>query len=119
MNIPDIIREKAGDFGDKELEDYVERVHKLLRGMKPGDSFVIAKLTRENNRDLFIECCKWYMRLHNEDYQDGLSFGKGFGVLTKYDLAFIKGAGHRAQGTGEEQNTGKTNNDVDLLTKNK
>ncbi len=91
MDIPDILREKAPDFREKDLQDYVARVLKLLKGMKPGDQLVIRKLTREKNRDLFLEVCKWHMRQHNEDYQDGLSFGRGYETLTKYDLDFIKG----------------------------
>jgi hypothetical protein len=89
MIIPTVIREKAKDFEEKDLQDYVERVNKLLEGMKPGDQFEILKLTKEINRELFLECCKHYMR--NHEWQDGLSFTKGFVEIRKYDLAFIKG----------------------------
>lgn len=97
MDIPTIVREKAADLEEPDLQNYVQKVMKMLKGMKPGDQLVISKITKANTRELFLECCKWYMRMHNEDYQDGLSFGKGFETLTKYDLSFIKGAGRKAQ----------------------
>lgn len=92
MEIPEVIREKARDFKEKELEEYILRVDKLLEGMKTGDSLVIAKVTKVDTRELFIEIIKWYMDRHREDYQDGLSFADGFNELRKYDLAFIKGS---------------------------
>lgn len=85
MSIPYTVREKAPDFNEKQLEDYVNRVHKLLSEMKPGDKLVIAKVTRESNRELFIECCKWYMRLHKEEYCNGIEFNSDFTVVKKYD----------------------------------
>jgi hypothetical protein len=103
MTIPTVIREKARDFKKKDLQEYVERVNKLLGGMKPGDQFEILKLTRENNRELFLECCMNYMR--NHEWQDGLSFSKGFVEIRKYDLAFIKGSkDQRPNGAGAKPN---------------
>lgn len=88
MDIPAVIREKARDFEEKDLKEYVERVNRLLEGMNPGDKLEIAKLTRESNRELFLECCKYYLRSH--EWQDGLSFTKGFAAIQKYDMAFIR-----------------------------
>jgi hypothetical protein len=74
---------------ETDLQEYFAKVQNLLSGMKPGDRVEISKMAKEKNRELFIECCKYYMRQH--EWQDGLSFGKGFQTLTKYDLTFIKG----------------------------
>lgn len=84
MEIPEVIREKARDFEQKELEDYVTRVNKLLEAMKSGDQLEITKLTRENNRDLFIECVKFYIR--RMPYQGGVEFNADFSIIKKYDL---------------------------------
>ncbi|HNX37498.1 MAG TPA: hypothetical protein PL124_05450 [Candidatus Cloacimonadota bacterium] len=89
MYIPDIVREKARDFEEKDLQDYFVRVQNLLAGMKPGDQLIIGNIAKASNFELFLECCKFYMRQY--EWQDGLSFGRGFKTLTKYDLAFIKG----------------------------
>ena len=88
MDIPTVVREKAQDFKETELQDYVERVFNFLKGMKPGYDIHISKLTREKNRELFLEVCKLYMRQH--DYQDGLTFTKGFVRIYKSDITFIK-----------------------------
>lgn len=94
MEIPTVIREKARDFKEKELEDYVSRVNNLLKGMQPGNKIEIGKVTREKNLDLFIECVKFYMREHA--WQDGLSFTVGFTALRKTDLSFLrKGKGKK------------------------
>lgn len=102
MDIPTIVREKAQDL-EEPLQNYVEKVMKMLKGMKPGDQLVVSKITKANTRELFLECCKWYMRMHNEDYQDGLSFGRGFETLTKYDLEFIKGREQGAESRGQRK----------------
>lgn len=88
MEIPAVIREKASQMKVKELEDYVLKVNKLLHGMKPGDSLVIDKITKSDTRELFIETVKWYMRLHSDTYQEGLSFSGGYEKLRKNDLAW-------------------------------
>ena len=88
MMIPDVIRENAKQLEQKELEEYVTRVWKLLEVMKPGDVLVIEKLCKPDTRVLFTESVKYYMREH--EWQDGLSFSKGFVAVQKYDLAFIK-----------------------------
>jgi hypothetical protein len=88
MEIPEVIREKARDFKEKELEEYITRVNNLLLGMQPGNKIEIDKVTKEKNRDLFIECVKFYMREHA--WQDGLSFVGGFSALRKYDLSFLR-----------------------------
>lgn len=72
-----------------ELEKYIKRVWNLLQGMKPGDVLAIEKLCKPETRELFIETAKWYMRLHNSTYQDGLSFTKGFMAVQKYDVSFL------------------------------
>ena len=87
MDIPAIVREKAGDFEEKALQEYVVKVNKMLEGMKSGDIITIVNVTKPQTRDLFIETVKFYMREH--EWQDGLSFAKGFTELRKYDLEFI------------------------------
>jgi hypothetical protein len=87
MDIPTVIREKARDFSEKELEDYIKKVNTLLQGMKTGDSIVVAKVTKTETRDLFLEIVKYYMRSH--EWQDALSFADGYTELRKYDLSFI------------------------------
>jgi hypothetical protein len=87
MNIPDVIREKASLMKDNELEDYIRKVNTLLETMKPGDRLDIIRITKSDTRDLFIEIVKLFMRQH--EWQYGLSFGKGFTELRKYDLEFI------------------------------
>lgn len=89
MEIPEVIREKARDFKEKELEVYVGKVFGLLGGMKPGDSITIVDVTKPVTRELFVETIKFYMR--SKDWQDGLSFGKDFGVIRKYELSFLNG----------------------------
>jgi hypothetical protein len=88
MDIPDIIREKAGDLTEAQLQTYVQKVFKLLEQMKPDDVLIIAKLTKSESRDIFIETVKYYMR--QNDWQAGLMFAKGFTELRKHDLDFIK-----------------------------
>ena len=82
--IPDVIREKALDFTESELQDYVQRVHKLLEDMLPGQQLPVAKLTRESNRDLFIECVKFYIR--EMPLQGGIMFNADFTIIKKYDV---------------------------------
>ncbi len=77
---------------ETNLNEYIDRVWQKLETMIPGDVIDI-KETARNNPELFVECCKYYMREH--EWQDGLSFSKGFRELRKYDLVFNK---HRAQG---------------------
>jgi hypothetical protein len=84
MDIPSIIREKARDFKESELQDYVQRVHKLLEDMLPGQQLPVNKLTRESNRDLFIECVKLYIR--KMPYQGGIMFNADFTIIKKYDV---------------------------------
>ena len=84
MIIPEVIREKARDFEEKDLEDYITRVIKLLEAMKPGDRLEVANLTKENNRDLFILCVKFYIR--KTTYQGGIEFNADFSMIKKYDI---------------------------------
>lgn len=88
MDIPTSVREKAQDFEESQLQNYVAKVFNFLKDLKPGANLPINKLTKEDTRDLFLETCKFYMRQH--DYQDGLSFSKGFERIYKYDITFIK-----------------------------
>jgi hypothetical protein len=83
MIIPDVIREKAPDLEEKELEDYVTRVNKLIEAMKPDDRIEIAKLTRANRRDLFVECVKSYMR--STPWQGWIQFNADFSIINKYN----------------------------------
>jgi uncharacterized protein YbcC (UPF0753/DUF2309 family) len=103
MDIPESIREKARDFDEKALEDYILKVNKLLEGMQPGDSFKIKDIAKSQTIELMVEVIKYYMDQHREDYQDGLSFANGYNELRKYDLAFIKG-------TREKRKNSITNN---------
>lgn len=89
MEIPAVIREKAPQMEIMELEKYLNKVWALLDAMKPGDLINIAKNTRPETRELFMECIKLYMREH--EWQNGLSFTRGFVDLQKYDISFIKG----------------------------
>ncbi len=91
MEIPEVIREKASQMKESELEAYVKKVHALMEAMKPGDVLVIEKITKSDTRELFVETVKYYMDMHREDYQDGLSFSKGFVSVQKYDITFSKG----------------------------
>jgi hypothetical protein len=88
MEIPEVIREKAPQMEIKKLEEYVTRVNDLLKAMKPGDVINIAKASKEDTRELFLECIKYYMRSH--EWQDGLSFTRGFVSVQKYDISFTK-----------------------------
>jgi hypothetical protein len=68
--------------------------------MKPGD-VVVIKDTVKMFPDLFIECCKNYMREHSSTYQEGLSFANGYAELRKYDLVWknkAQSSGRRVQG---------------------
>jgi hypothetical protein len=89
MYIPPQVREKAPDMELKKLDEYIDRVWKLMAAMKPGDVINIAGASKAETRELFLECIKYYMRSH--EWQDGLSFSKGFINVQKYDIAFIKG----------------------------
>jgi hypothetical protein len=84
MYFPDVIREKEPDFKEPDLQDYVQRVHKLLEDMLPGQQLQVQKLTRENNRDLFIECVKLFIR--EMPYQGGIMFNADFTIIKKYDV---------------------------------
>jgi hypothetical protein len=88
MEIPEVIREKASQMKESELEGYLRKVLTLVAAMKPGDILVIEKLTKPETRELFIECVKFYMREH--EWQDGLSFTKGFVSVQKYDITYTK-----------------------------
>jgi len=87
MDIPTVVREKAPDFEESQLREYVNKVFDFLKNMKPGANISISRLAKEDNRDLFLETCKFYMRQH--DYQDGLSFTKDFERIKKYDITFL------------------------------
>ena len=78
-------------MNEKSVDDYLEKVWKLLIAMKPGDCLTIDNLCKPGTRELFIECCKFYMREHNDTYQDGLTFTRGFQAIQKYDLSFTSG----------------------------
>lgn len=95
MIIPDVIRENAKQLESNDLEEYVTRVWKLLEVMKPGDVLVIEKLCKPETRDLFLESIKFYMREH--EWQDGLSFSKGFVEIRKYDLVFMRSRKERGR----------------------
>jgi hypothetical protein len=84
MIIPDVIREKAKDFEENKLENYVKRVHKLLVEMNTGVQLEVASLTRKSNRELFIECVKLYMR--DTPWQGGIMFNADYSVIKKYDV---------------------------------
>jgi exosome complex RNA-binding protein Csl4 len=90
MNIPAEVREKAPQEELKNLEAYVKKVKNTLEAMKPGDVIVIANVTKQRSRDLFIEVAKWYMREHRDTYMDGLSFTKGFVSIQKFDVTPLK-----------------------------
>lgn len=87
MDIPTVVREKALDFEESKLREYVNKVFDFLQKMKPGDDIRVNKLAKEDTRDLFLEVCKFYMRQH--DYQDGLSFSKNYERIYKYDITFL------------------------------
>ena len=89
MEIPEVIREKAPLMELSNLEAYVDKVWKLMESMKPGDVINIANVSKEETRELFTECVKFYMREHV--WQDGLSFSKGFVSVQKYDITYSKG----------------------------
>jgi hypothetical protein len=74
---------------DMELKEYTDKVYNLLIEMKPGDTLQVLKITKPETRELFIDTVKQFMREH--EWQDGLSFARGFSELRKYDLEFIKG----------------------------
>jgi len=97
MNAPAVIREKAPHMNQKSVDDYLDKVWKLLKAMKPGDCLIIDNLCKPETRELFIECCKFYMREHNSTYQDGLTFSKGFVAIQKYDLSFTSGKSGKRQ----------------------
>lgn len=88
MDIPTAVREKAPDVKEIDLQNYVARVFNFLENMKPGNNIRISTLTREKNRDLFLAVCKFYMDEH--EYQDGLTFSKGYERIYKDDITFIK-----------------------------
>jgi hypothetical protein len=69
------------------IDEYTDKVYKLLLEMKPGDSLQVLKITKPETRELFVEKVKQFMREH--EWQYGLSFSKGFTELRKYDLDFI------------------------------
>jgi hypothetical protein len=89
MNIPAEVREKAHHEELQNLEGYVNKVWSTLEAMKPGDVIVIANVTKQRSRDLFIEVAKWYMREHRDTYMDGLSFTRGFTAIQKVDVEWI------------------------------
>lgn len=86
--IPEEIRKVNPDMPDAELGTYIDKVWQLLESMVPGNVIIISEVARKYP-ELFIECAKWYMREHNDTYQEGLSFADGYEQLRKYDLAFI------------------------------
>jgi hypothetical protein len=88
MLIPDPVREAEKRMGGKELDEYIQKVNRLLEGMKPGDVLIIEKITKSETREQFIAAVKKYMDKH--EWQDGLSFSSAFTELKKYDLDFIK-----------------------------
>lgn len=88
MNIPACIIEEAPQMELSELEKYHSRVWNLLKEMKPGDDLDIGKVTKPETRELFVECCKHYMREH--EWQDGLTFRKGFVSLYKVAIHYSK-----------------------------
>jgi hypothetical protein len=85
--IPDEIRKANPGISDEELSDYLDRVWLLLKELRSGQLLVVKDVATRYP-DLFTECCKNYMREH--EYQDGLSFTRGFTAVQKYDLAFIQ-----------------------------
>jgi hypothetical protein len=87
MNSQTVTCKKGPDLTDNESAAYQQKVYKLLDGMKPGDKLQIEKITKVDTRDKFIEVIKQYMDEH--EWQAGLSFGKAFTELRKYDLTFI------------------------------
>ncbi len=90
MIIPESIVISSGNMCHEDLLIYIRKVNVLLSDMKPGDSYIVEKITSEATRNLFLEVVKWYMRLNRNDYQDGLSFANGYNELRKYNLSFIK-----------------------------
>ena len=95
MNIPAVIREKAPQMDEKTLEKYLQKVWDLMKAMKPGDDYVIEKLCSPATRELFTECIKYYMRSH--DWQDGLTFSRGFASVYKVDITFTSGKNAKHQ----------------------
>jgi hypothetical protein len=84
MIIPTAIREKALDFTESELEDYFSWTIKFLETMKADTRIEISRLTRESNRELFIEIVKFYIRTNA--FSGGIEFNADFSIIKKYDL---------------------------------
>jgi hypothetical protein len=84
MIIPAVIREKARDFEEKDLQDYLERVLTLLDGLKPGEELEVQKITREANRELFVECIKYFISL--DPMNSGIQFNSDFSRIIKYEV---------------------------------
>lgn len=86
------IKAESGLFSDEELQAYVKKVFNLLENnMKPGNSYLVSTITKEDTRALFIVVVKWYMRLNNDNYQGGISFNnEKYEVLRKTDISLLQ-----------------------------
>lgn len=86
--IPAKIRKLNPEMTDEQLSGYIDNVWKLCENMRPGEVIVIKSIAK-NHPQLFTECVKNYMDEH--DWQDGLTFTKGFEAVQKYDISYTKG----------------------------
>lgn len=90
--IPPEVQAESGLFSEEELQNYIKKVFNLLENnMKPGNSYLVSIITKEDTRQLFIEVVKWYMRMNKDNYQSGISFNnEKFEVLRKTDVSLLQ-----------------------------
>lgn len=92
ISIPPEVQAESGLFSEEELQNYIKKVFNLLENnMKPGNSYLVSTITKEDTRQLFIEVVKWYMRMNKDNYQSGISFNnEKFEVLRKTDVSLLQ-----------------------------
>lgn len=105
MEVPREIQGFNELMTQEQLQKYFDEVISLLEMMKPGQRLEIARSVRPENRVLFTEIVKWYMR--NNEWSGGIGFCRGMEVVRKEDMEFIKGTLHRARGGVKERISNK------------
>jgi len=71
-------------------DEYTESVFEFLDQAKPGQTFVIDKITKAVNRDKFIEAVKLYIRSYY--FGGGVEFNTDYTKIRKFEIpeqAFI------------------------------
>lgn len=86
--IPAEIKNLNPGMTDEQLSEYIDKVWKVCENMKPGEVINIESFAK-NYPELFTACVKDYM--NNHEWQDGMSFTKGFEAVQKYDISYTKG----------------------------